>query len=225
MLFANFAPSPKVRIPMKKPFVRPLLAAVLVGVMAGAPVSPILAQEPSPAPQSHPAAQGGGPISLGVLTHDYSRAPSAFPNFINPYRLHYVDPGVLANSPRLEQLIHDGKLELSLQDAIALALENSMDIVVTRYNPWIQDVSLLKARAGGFGYGTPGSIAVGSTANLPSLSYDPLLPDTLQFSDATVPINNPFLSGTAGTGTSNGVTAAGLTSHSATYNTQYQQWF
>jgi outer membrane protein len=210
---------------MKKPFVRPLLAAVLVGVMAGAPVSPVLAQEPSPAPKSHPAAQGGVPISLGVLTHDYSRAPSAFPNFINPYRLHYVDPGVLANSPRLEQLIHDGKLELSLQDAIALALENSMDIVVTRYNPWIQDVSLLKARAGGFGYGTPGSIAVGSTASLPELFYDPFITQTISYDDRTTPINNPFISGTGSSGNLANPTAQPLFSHTATYNTQYQQSF
>ena len=64
---------------MKKPFFRPLLAAILAGVIAGAPVAPIFAQEPAPpAAQSHPAAQGGVPISLGVSKFDYSRAPSAF---------------------------------------------------------------------------------------------------------------------------------------------------
>jgi len=210
---------------MKKPFLRPFLAAILIGVMAGTPVAPTLAQEPAAAPQAHPAAQGGVPISLGVSKHDYTHGRSPFPRVWLPYTMHTIAPGALANSPRLDQLIKDGKMELSLQDAIALALENSMDIVVTRYNPWIADVSLLKTKAGGYGYGTPGSVAVGSTANLPSLSYDPVLSETLQFADATVPINNPFLSGTAGTGTSNGVTAAGLTSHSATYNTQYQQWF
>ncbi len=93
-------------------------------------------------------------------------------------------------------MIHDGKLPLSLQDAIALALENSMDIVVQRYSPWIADVSLLKARAGGYGYGTPGSIAVGSTANLPELYYDPTLTQVIGFGDATTPIANPFISGT-----------------------------
>jgi outer membrane protein len=133
---------------------------------------------------------------------------------------------VLANSPRLDQLIHGSKLELSLQDAIALALENSMDIVVQRYSPWIADVSLLKTRAGGFSYGTPGSIAVGSTANLPELFYDPILTQTLSIADVTTPINNPFISGTAGTGASAGAThAAGLVSHSTTFNTQYQESF
>jgi outer membrane protein len=213
---------------MKKPFLRPFLAALLIGVMAGTPVAPVLAQEPAsaPAPQARPAQQGGVAISLGVSKHDYTNGQSAFPRLWLPYTMHVIAPGALANSPRLEQLIHNGKLELSLQDAIALALENSMDIVVSRYNPWIADVSLLKTRSGGFSYGTPGSIAVGSTANLPSLNYDPILSETLSVADVTVPINNPFLSGTAGTGASAGQNkAAGLISHSANYNTQYQQWF
>ena len=58
---------------MKKPLVRPLLAAILVGVMAGTPVAPILAQEPSSPAQGHAAAQGGVPISLGVSKFDFSK--------------------------------------------------------------------------------------------------------------------------------------------------------
>jgi outer membrane protein len=208
---------------MKKPLVRPLLAAILVGVMAGTPVAPIVAQEPSSPAQGHAAAQGGVPISLGVSKFDFSRAPSWFPNIINPYRTQYVDPGVLTNSPRLDQLIHDGKMPLSLQDAIALALENSMDIVVQRYTPWMADVSLLKARAGGYSYGTPGSIAVGSTANLPELYYDPVLTQTLLFADATTPIANPFISGLGASGSTS--TAQPLFSHTAEYNTAYTQSF
>jgi outer membrane protein len=210
---------------MKMPFFRPLLAAILAGVLAGTPIAPVLAQEPSSPAQGHAAAQGGVPISLGVSKFDYSRPPRAFPNIVNPYRMQYIDPAVLTNSPRLETLIKDGKLPLSLQDAIALALENSMDIVVQRYNPWIADVSLLKARAGGFGYGTPGSIAVGSTANLPELYYDPFLTQYMSFSDATTPIANPFLSGTAGTGTGLNTTAQPLFSHSAVYNTVFSKSF
>jgi outer membrane protein TolC len=206
---------------MKTPFRRPLLASILTVILAGSPVATTLAQEPASPPVPHAVVQGAVPISLGVTKHDYTHAPKAFPKLFAPYTSKYVDPGVLTNSPRLEQLIHDGKLSLSLQDAIALALENSMDIVVSRYNPWMADVSLLKTRAGGYSYGTPGSISVGSTANLPSLLYDPLISQTIQVADATTPINNPFISG-IGT-TSSGV--FGLASHSATYNTQYQQSF
>jgi len=208
---------------MKKPFFRPLLAAALVGVMAGTPVAPIHAQEPSSPSQGQAAAQGGVPISLGISKFDYSRPPKAFPRIVDPYLMQYVDPTVLTNSPRLEQLIHDGKLPLSLQDAIALALENSMDIVVQRYNPWVADASLLKARAGGYGYGTPGSIAVGSTANLPELYYDPVVTQTIGFSEANTPIANPFISGTGSP--SSATTAETLASHSSYYNTSYYQAF
>jgi outer membrane protein len=214
---------------MKKPFFRPLLAAALIGVMAGTPLAPIRAQEPSspaqtpPAAQPQAAAQGGVPISLGVSKFDYSRPPKPFPNIVDPYRMQYVDPAVLTNSPRLEQLIRDGKLPLSLQDAIALALENSMDIVVQRYNPWMADVSLLKARAGGYGYGTPGSIAVGSTANLPELYYDPTVTQLIGFNDATTPIANPYTSGLGASGST--TLAQPLFSHGAQYNTSYYQSF
>jgi outer membrane protein len=204
---------------MTKPFIRPLLAAILAGVIAGTPVVPTFAQEPSSPSQTKAAAQGGVPISLGVSKFDYSKAPSWFPNIINPYREQYVVPGVLTNSPRLEDLIHDGKMPLSLQDAIALAMENSMDIVVQRYNPWMQEVGLLKARAGGFGYGSPGTIATGSTANLPELYYDPTVTFVGNYSDSNYPIANPFLSGVGTTPT------LVLRSHVANYNTSYTENF
>ena len=211
---------------MKTPFRRPLLASILAAVLAGSPVATTtFAQEPAPPPAPHSVAQGALPISLGVTKYDYTHAPKAFPNLLAPYTSQNVAPGVLTNSPRLEQLIHDGKLNLSLQDAIALALENSMDIVVQRYVPWIADVSLLKTRAGGYSYGTPGSISYGSTANLPSLLYDPTISQTIQVADAVTPINNPFISGIGTTSSSATSEVFGLVTHSATYNTQYQQNF
>ncbi len=44
--------------------------------------------------------------------------------------------------------MHDGKLYLSLDDAIALALENNLDIAIARYNLNIADTDILRARAG-----------------------------------------------------------------------------
>jgi outer membrane protein len=215
---------------MKKLSRRPLLASVLAGIMAGAPVHPVFAQEPASTPaqtaRPQPVPQGGIPISLGVSKYDFTKAPRAFPNIINPYRSQFVDPGVLTNSPRLEQLIHDGKLPLTLQDAIALSLENSMDIVVQRYNTWIADASILKTRAGGFGYGIPQSLATGSTANVQTLFYDPFITEVLSFDDRTTPINNPFISGTgAGLANRQNPQALPLFSHADQYNTQYQQSF
>src|SRR6266567_694345 len=90
----------------------------------------------------------------------------------------------LTNSPRLGQLIRDGKLYLSLKDAIALALENNLDLAIARYNLPIADMDILRTKAGGvfrgvnagvvqgtpgggvggFGTGAPGAGAGGTTA-------------------------------------------------------------
>ena len=166
---------------MKTLFARPLLAALLAGSLIGGPNSPAFAQDTPQKPTSSPAAPSPSPqgsssapiTSLGVSKHDFSRGPRAFPNLIKPYQQINIEAPTLTNAPRIDQLIHDGKLEISLQDAVELALENSLDIAVQRYYPWIADVSLLKTHAGGFGYGTPGSISVGSTANLPELVLRP----------------------------------------------------
>jgi len=145
----------------------------------------------------------------------------ALANITAPYKTWYVNPGALSNSPRLAQLIQSGKMNLSLQDAIALALENSMDIVVQRYNPWMADASILKTKACGFGYGVPGSLSWGSTANLPSLIFDPYLTQTISITSALIPVNNPLTSG-AGTGT-NGIAALGV--HQNIYNTRSRKAF
>jgi outer membrane protein len=211
---------------MKKLSLKSLLSAVLAGIFAGAPAPPVFAQEPAAAQAPKPVAQGGVPISLGVSKYNYTHAPKPFPSLFAPYRTQFVDPGVLANSPRLEQLISNGKMNLSLQDAIALALENSMDIVVQRYNPWMADAGVLKARAGGTSYGTPAGAFISSSANVPNLTYDPILTQLIAFDDRNTPINNPFISGTGATGSGLQTPQVfPLISHSATYNTQYQQSF
>jgi outer membrane protein len=55
----------------------------------------------------------------------------------------------LTNSSRIDALIRAGNLYLSLQDAIALAVENNLDIDVQRYNPRIADMDLMRAKGGG----------------------------------------------------------------------------
>ncbi|HEX2661873.1 MAG TPA: TolC family protein [Candidatus Acidoferrum sp.] len=159
--------------------------------------------------------------SLGLATHDFSRGPSAFPNLFRPYRPIGLEPPVLANSPRIEQLIHDGKLSITLQDAIELALENSLDIAVQRYYPWTADTDILKTSAGSFGRGTPGASFNSSTANLPSLSYDPLVTGTVVLDDRNAPVNNPFISGTG----QSVATAAHIITHTDQYNSQFFRGF
>jgi outer membrane protein TolC len=54
----------------------------------------------------------------------------------------------MANSPRLDSLLRAGKLYLSLQDAIALALENNLDVELQRYAPATAESDLLRAKGG-----------------------------------------------------------------------------
>lgn len=218
-----------------KRIARTLVAAFLAGALAAGSASPAFAQSPaqnptqSPAqnpvqnPPANPAPPPQAPIapvsSLGLAKHDFSRGPSAFPDLFRPYRPIGIEPPVLANSPRIEQLIHDGKLSITLQDAIELALENSLDIAVQRYYPWTADTDILKTSAGGFGRGTPGASFSSSTASLPSLSYDPLVTGTVVLDDRNAPVNNPFISGTGS------ASAAHLITHTDQYNTQFFRGF
>jgi outer membrane protein TolC len=66
-----------------------------------------------------------------------------------------VPPARLANSDRLRELIRAGTLYLTAQDAIALALENNIDIEVSRYNPAIAAWNLERSQAGGALPGVP----------------------------------------------------------------------
>ena len=208
---------------------RPLLAAILAVTLVGGTTPSAYAQgtpqnpPPAPAPQAKPSGPAE-PFSLGTAKYHYARSPRPFPNIFAPYTAIKVAPSSLANSPRIEQLIHEGKLEISLQDAVELALENSVDIAVSRYYPWIADVGILKASSGSSGYGTPGADIAGSSASLNPFafviqSYDPLLTSSISYDDNKSPINNPFISGT---GTA---TVGSVVSHSSSYNTQYSQYF
>ncbi len=104
-------------------------------------------------------------------------------NPLNAYSADSVPRPDLANSPLLDQLIRDGKLYLSLKDAIRLALENNLDLAIARYNLPIAKMDILRTQAGGsfrgvnagvvqgtpgggvggFGTGAPGAGAGGTT--------------------------------------------------------------
>jgi outer membrane protein TolC len=206
---------------MMTPFARPLMATLLAALLAMGTLSPAYAQDAVQAPSGEPKpANSPSPtISLGSSKYSYTRGPKSFPNLIAPYYpIAIPEPGT-TNTPKLEQMIHDGKLELSLQDAVELALANNMDIVVARYNPWFADTDILKTEAGGTGRGTAGASFPFSTANIPFLSFDPVITGTVLFDQIAVPVNNPFL---AGTGTA-GVGA--VSAHTAQYNFGVSQGF
>src|SRR3954447_3673546 len=121
------------------------------------------------------SAQTNGAVSLEMPK---SRSP------FSAYTADTTPEPSLTNSPGLRQLIRDGKLYLSLKDAIRLALENNLDIAIARYNLPIADMDILRTKAGGvfrgvntgvvqgtpgggvggFGTGAPGAGAGGTTA-------------------------------------------------------------
>lgn len=80
---------------------------------------------------------------------DYSKPQAHFPNPFAPYMQRTVAAPNLTNTSRIDQLMKDGKLMLSMNDAIALALENNLDIAISRYNLNIADTDLLRAKSGG----------------------------------------------------------------------------
>jgi outer membrane protein len=89
---------------------------------------------------------------------NYAQPVSHFPNPIGPYTARHLAAPNLANTARIDSLMRDGKLYLSLNDAIALALENNLDIAIARYNLNIADTDVLRARAGAATLGVPNGI-------------------------------------------------------------------
>jgi outer membrane protein TolC len=113
---------------------------------------------------SAPTAPPQTPQPQRFVLKDYSKARSHFPNPVGPYLPQHVAPPDLRNTPRIEQLLQNGKLRLSMDDAVALALENNLDIAIARYNLNIADTDILRTKAGanflgvnsGLVQGTPG---------------------------------------------------------------------
>jgi outer membrane protein TolC len=103
-----------------------------------------LAMDPAAASvQTPPAA----PASQSSVPFQQLMRPSRNP--INAYRGTSVPPPSMANSARLSELVRDGKIYLSLRDAIDLALENNLDMVIARYNLPIAQTDVQRTQAGG----------------------------------------------------------------------------
>jgi len=119
------------------------------GAAAAAP--PSLAEEMR---QAHQPAVAPQPFHVD-LPHSH--------NPLAPYRPSEAPPLDLTNSPRLPNLIRDGKLYISLQDAIALAIENNLDLAYFRYNFPIAQTDLARTRAGASVNGVNTGIVQSST--------------------------------------------------------------
>jgi outer membrane protein len=165
----------------------------------------------APPPQYQPpAATDGLPPApgrnLGLTSGPhYSKGNSWFPTLLAPYTPMRIPKPVVTNTPRIERLISNGKLMLSLEDAISLGLENNLAIAVERYVPWLDEANLLLAKSGANG----------------RIAFDPTVTSTLSVDDSKTPINNPIFAGI----TTQITSPVGLIDHVTTGNFGYTQGF
>jgi outer membrane protein len=180
--------------------------------------------------QQNPGVDTRGPLGT-ERTHWYSGVDQ-------PYRSRVVPPVNVSNSSRIDALLRAGNLYLSLSDAIALALENNLDVEIERYEFALADADLLRAQSGGAINGIPTSVLAGipiggalgllgstgtgigsSSALSPlisGLSYDPFISGNLNFGHTTAPQSNTVTSGTNALVTTNKTANFGLTQAFAT---------
>jgi outer membrane protein len=101
-------------------------------------------------------------LGFAQTIQDYSKPVSPLTVF-GPYKGREVAAPNFTNATRLDQLLREGKLMLSLNDAIALALENNLDLAIARYNLNIADTDILRTKSGG----TTRGVATGIVQNTP----------------------------------------------------------
>src|SRR6266566_9738333 len=91
----------------------------------------------------------------------YTTGPTWFPSVLTPYKQEPIRPPVMENSPRLHDLIRNGKLRVSMADALALALENNLDIAVQRFLHPFAETDVLRAASGQAARGFQGALVPG----------------------------------------------------------------
>jgi outer membrane protein TolC len=94
------------------------------------------------------------PSNLG----SHLTGPSWFPTVLKPYQEGVIRTPTMENSPRLHDLIRNGRLHLTMSDALALAIENNLDIAVQRFLHPIAEADVLRASSGQAARGIPGTL-------------------------------------------------------------------
>src|SRR3989449_11232994 len=122
---------------------------------------------------------------------NYIMGPSWFPTILRPYQQELIKPLVMENSPRVHDLIRNGKLRLTMADTLALAIENNLDIAVQRFLHPIAEADVLRASSGQAARGIQGA----------------LFPSGLNQGALGVGVNQ--FQGAGGLGSAGGITAGG----------------
>jgi outer membrane protein len=181
----------------------------------------------------------------GVAQSAASSSGGFLSGFRRPYTFRHEAPVSFANSGRLDSLLRAGNIYLSLQDAIALALENNLDIELQRYAPRLADADLLRANAGSATRGVSTSVSAGPTsaggsgtstgvsavsaatvtggAAIPSL--DPSVSYQLSWGHQTTPQTSSFTTGTTSLINTNTVSNFGIQKGFLTGTTATLSWY
>jgi outer membrane protein TolC len=111
------------------------------------------------------------PFPLRPSNRDFSKPfGSWLRNPVNVYRPTTIGKASFVNSVRLADLVKDGKIYLSLSDAIALAIENNYDIAIARYDLDIADTDILRTKTGATPLGVPTSVVANTLSGASSTS-------------------------------------------------------
>jgi outer membrane protein len=169
-----------------------------------------------------------------------SEAPRWYSRFTNRYNPKIAPPINVSNSTRLDSLVRAGNLYLSLADAIALALENNIDIEVQRYNFSLADIDLDRAKIGaqirggtnnlssagggaggavGGGVSNAGTVGTTNGGLGPVTNLDTVFTSTINWAHNTTPQNNTITTGTTALVSRNQLYNFGVTQGFATGGT------
>jgi outer membrane protein len=150
--------------------------------------------------------------------------PHWYSGLKEPYQPRVVPPVNVSNSSRIDALLRAGNLYVSLADAIALALENNLDVEIERYEFSLAETDVLRAKSGAGILGIPTNVLSGIPAGAgallgsvntgigsagvasplgTNLSYDPVISGTVNLGHTTAPQANTVTSGTSALVTSN----------------------
>jgi len=144
-------------------------AVVLLGLSAGMP-GPAFAQQTQQSTDkvlrdlpAAPVPTPTEPLNLRPSSRDFSKPYAGLKG--NPFKTFgptSIPNANFTNSVRLNDLVKDGKIYLSLSDALALALENNYDIAIARYDLDIADTDILRAKSGNLLLGAPSGLVTGT---------------------------------------------------------------
>ena len=116
----------------------------------------------SPGLPPEPAPNFTQPLFMRPSARNFGKERGYYPNPLSPYKPTSAPAASFVNSPHLQDLLRNGKIYLSLSDAVLLALENNFDIAIQRYNLDIADTDILRTKAGSVFLGVNSGLVTGT---------------------------------------------------------------